>query len=318
MKIGTKCGFNKEQLLCSVGKGLPFLEFHTNIEDFSGDINFKEIKHILDKNNVKCHAIHAPIADSFGRKETITIGTFYKEQRKENIELFKKCIQLANFLCGTKTPIVVSHIGTGYKLSDKTHNNFTREYIDTILNEAKEDLIIINNYIKEHYPNTIFVVENMPNMAYSANNEPYSWYFGQKEDLANFITTLNLENIKTCLDICHLTTTMRVDKMHNPFIEKTLSDYIKAYSSSLKLVHLNNCVNLGEITPYHSQPFNADSQNDLELLEEFFKGIDSNNIDCFITLEINETDYLTQTNCDKTITCVKKVLESLGLNMSSK
>lgn len=313
MKIGTKCGFDKKQLLCSVKKGLSFLEFHTNIEDFSSDIDFKEIKSILDNHNVNCHAIHAPIADIYGRKESISIGTFYKDQRKDNIELFKKCIQLANYLCNTSNPIVVAHIGTGYSLSDKHNNKHSKKFIDNILEQGKEDLTLINQYIKDHYPNTLFVVENMPAMCYGADNQPYSWYFGQREDLPKFINSLKLSNIGTCLDICHLTTTMRIDKMYNPYTSKTLTDYIKEYTSSLKLVHLNNCVNLGEITPYHSQPFNKNSVEDVILLKEFFNAIINFDIDCFISLEINEIDYLQQPNSTLTIDCVNYVLKQLGI-----
>ena len=86
MQIGTKCSFNKEQLLCSIQKGLHSLEFHTNYSDFNGNIDFSEIKDILKKNNVSCHAVHAPISDNKGIKESISIGTFYREQRKDNIE----------------------------------------------------------------------------------------------------------------------------------------------------------------------------------------------------------------------------------------
>lgn len=316
MKIGTKSSFNKEQLLCAVKKGLPYIEFHTNIEDFNGNIDFKEIKKILDDNNIICHAVHAPIADANGQIESISIGTLIKENRPSNITLFKKCIEVANYLCETETPIVVTHIGTGYTLSDDTKNNLSEEYINQTLEEAKEDLTILNNYIKENYPKTILVVENMPTVCYTKELEPCSWYFGRREELPLFIENLNLSNIRTCLDICHLTATMRADKMTNPYIKKTLSDYIDDFSSTLKLVHLNNCVNLGEITKYHSQPFSIESKRDLDMLVEFFTSIKRNKVDCFISLEINQTDYYTQENTDITIKCVKKALEIVGEKIS--
>lgn len=317
MKIGTKCNFNKEELLCAVKKGLPYVEFHTNITDFDGTIDFKEIKKILKDHNVTCHAVHAPLTDSKGDCEAITIGTLVKESREFNISLFKKCIELANYLCDTKHPIVVTHIGTRYVLSDKTMNKLSKKYIEKTLKEAKEDLNILNTFIEENYPNTTLVVENMPNMAYTKDTiEPCSWYFGTREDLPLFIESLNLPNIKTCLDVCHLTTTMRIDKIINPYSTKTLSDYIDDFSSTLKLVHLNNCINLGEITNYHSQPFNIKSKSDLDMLVEFFYSIKRNNIDCFISLEINQTNYYTQENTDITIECVKKALEIVGEKIS--
>lgn len=317
MKIGTKCSFNEEQLLCAVKKGLPYIEFHTNIEDFDGTVDFKKIKKILNTHNIKCHAVHAPIADAEGKIETITIGTLTKEARKSNIELFKKCIEVANYLCETETPIVVTHIGTGYTLSDDSSNNLPKEYIDKTIEEAKEDLIIINDYILENYPKTIVVVENMPTICYTKNTvEPCSWYFGRREELPLFIESLNLPNIRTCLDICHLTATMRADKIANPYTTKTLSHYIDVFSPTLKLVHLNNCVNLGEITQYHSQPFNIESKKDLDMLVEFFSAIKRNKTDCYISLEINQIDYYTQENTDITIKCVEKALEIVGEKIS--
>lgn len=309
MKIGTKCSFKKDELLCAVKKGLPYLEFHTFIQDFEGNIDFKEIKEILKNNNVKCHAIHSPISDYTGATEPLCIGTLLPENRKSNIELLKKCIKLANYLCETENPIVVVHIGTSYKLNDSNFNKLTSDDLKKVIEEATEDLATLNNYILKNYPKTIIVVENMPTMCYSKNKEALSWYLGRREDFPLFIEKLNLSNIKTCLDICHLTTTMRTDKMTDPFSNKTLSHYIDCYSSTLKLVHLNNCINLGEITEYHSQPFSKESEDDINLLVEFFTGIKRNNIDCFITLEINQSDYLTQTNTDLTIEAVNKALE---------
>lgn len=309
MKIGTKCAFKKQELLSAVKKGLSYIEFHTFIEDFEGNVNLDEIKTILNENNVKCHAIHAPISDYNGNKETLCIGTLYKENRKSNIELFKKCVEMANYLCEVDTPIVVLHIGTSYQLNDKTFNNLTADDLEETISEAKEDLVLLNQFVVENYPNTILVVENMPTMSYTANKELLSWYIGSREDLPSFIEQLNLSNVKTCLDICHLTTTMRTDRMSNPFLNKSLTYYIECYSKTLKLVHLNNCINLGEILSYHSQPFNKDSEDDINMLIEFFTAIKSNNIDCYITLELNQTDYLTQENTDITIEAINEALK---------
>lgn len=311
MQIGTKCSFNKEQLLCSIQKGLYSLEFHTNYSDFNSDIDFSEIKEILKNNNISCHAVHAPISDNKGIKESISIGTFYREQRKDNIELFKKCIQVANYLCENNTPIVVSHIGTGYCITDNDFNNLSKEDINVYIKEAEEDLNIINNYILENYPNTIFVVENMPSMTYSSDNKLHSWYFGCKEDLPQFIDSLNLSNIKTCLDVCHLTTTMRIDKLKNPYNDISLDYYIEKYSKNLGLIHLNNCINLGEKLEWHSQPFIKNLDEDVKLLTEFFTAIFKYNVNCPISLEINDTDYLKQTNTDKTIECIEYVLKNI-------
>lgn len=316
MIIGTKCSFNIEQLLCSISKGLTSLEFHTNYNDFFGGVDFKEVKDILTKHNVKCHAVHAPIADANGIKESISIGTFHKKQRASNIELFKKCIDVANFLCDTDNPIVVTHIGTGFNLDDTKLNKLSKSYIEETLDEAREDLLILNDYIKHNYPKTILVVENMPSMAYSSEEEVLCWYFGREHDLPQFIESLNLPNIKTCLDICHLTTTMRINQIQNPYSTSYLDDYIKSYSKTLGLVHLNNCINLGEILKYHSQPFLKDNENDLQLLKNFFTSMKKYNVNCPITLEINETNYLTQLNVEHTINTIEHVFKELKYNTS--
>lgn len=317
MKLSTKCSFNLRQLEISLSKGLPYIEFHTNYSDFDDTIDFTQIRKILDENDVTCLTVHSPISDENNSFSSISIGTLYKESRKKNIELYKKCIKVANILCGTSTPTVVAHIGTCFDVYDYSKNALTSEDISIILEEAANDLKEINNYIDTFYPGTVFVVENMPHFSYDRNGSLYGWYFGKGHDLPKFLESLNLRNIKSCLDICHLQMTLLVENLCNPSIKQNIEDYIQSYSKTLGLIHLNNTVKLGELTKYHSQPFLANKKEDVEFLIKFFKAIIKNNITCPITLEINEDDYYVQNNVSLTIEAILEANKTLNLNSIS-
>ncbi|MGU8835537.1 TIM barrel protein (plasmid) [Clostridium perfringens] len=307
MKLSTKTSFNLNQIKVSLSKGLPYIEFHTEYSDFQKDIDFQKIRDLLDENNVSCLTVHSPITDNSNNFDTISLGTLYKENRRNNIELYKKCIIAANILSSSSNPVVVAHIGTGYNLNDSTLNNLSEEDIQKILNEAKDDLTEINSYIDENYPGTIFAVENMPHFSYNSKGDMFGWYFGTGHDLPIFIEQLDLPNIKTCLDICHIQMSIAIDKLSNPYKNNTVTDYIKSYANSIGLVHLNKAVGLGERQLTHSQPYDPNNEEDLNILSEIISCFYENNYSCPITLEINDTDYSKQLNTDLMIQSLVKV-----------
>lgn len=316
MKISAKAGLNLEQLQPVLDLGLPYIEFHTNYSDFDGSIDFHKVRNILDLNNVTCLTLHVPISDLNNSFATIGIGTLYQSERKKNMELYKKCIQSVNILSSSRNPVVVTHIGTCFELEDKEYNCLSKEAIDTILKDAISDLIEINTYIQENYPNTIFAVENMPHFAYGQNDTIFGWYFGKEHDLPKYIGDLNLSNIKTCLDTCHVEMTIRASKLINPYKKDSIRDYVKSYAPVLGQIHLNNTINLGETGNVHSQPFKADNKEDIEFLKVFFDDILKYGVDCPITLEINEIDYIKRANLSATIDAIVAVCkdsQNIGL-----
>lgn len=309
MIIGNKSNFNIPQLKIALSQGLSHIEFHTECSDFDGSVDFKEIKQILDEYNVQCYCVHAPITDIQKNPTTIAVGTVHSSLRKDNLNLYKKVIEAAQILCENKNPIIVIHIGTGYSFLDNNYNNLSRHEVDNLINEAKEDLTSINNFLIENYPNTTIVVENMMYYCASKRSGAFSWYFGSKpQELPNFIQELNLSNIKTCLDICHAQSCINFEKFYNPYSETSIRDYLKAFAPTLGLIHLNNSCILSEKTSNHSQPFKPDCKADIEYLKNFFDIYTQLAIDCPITLEINEDDYYTRNNVKLTIESIKKVL----------
>lgn len=306
MIIGVKSGFKEDQLLSALQKGFKHIEFHTTYSDYQNNIDFHKIRNLLDSHNVSCHAVHVPICAEDGSEESLSIATLNRDRRDNNMELYKKVIDSAKILCSTKKPVIVSHIGTRYNINNHKEQ-YSKEYIQQVLNDGRNDLYTINNYIQHKNYNMTWVVENVPRFAYTKDMNVRGVYFGCNHDLPKYIEDLNLPDIKSCLDVCHILNTLNIDKLKDPFTQNSLEQYIKSYSKTLGLIHLNNKVGLGEQTHIHAQPFIPSKTNDMYLLKEFFTSLDKYNINCPITLEINETDYLRRPNLDLTIDSLKTV-----------
>lgn len=310
MDIGIKTSFKEDQLISTLEKGIPFLEFHTFYNDFNGSVDFKKIRKYLDNYNTKCHSVHAPMDDGISKNlEAICIGTLDMSSRKRNIEIFKKTIDAAGILCDYDRPVVVTHIGTCNKIDDSKYNNLTKEAIYDCIQGGREDLHILNDYLVKNYPHISVVVENMPVFSYGEDEKTIiNWYFGRDYDLPEMIEKLNLSNIGTCLDVCHAQNTINMLKVLNND-KRTITEFIIRYSNSMRLMHLNKCIGMGELFKYHSQPFMQDSKEDREYLYNILKIFDDLNIKAPITLEINEYDFIKKENITETLKTVDNVLK---------
>ena len=331
MIIGTKCSLDLKQLEVSLSKGLSSLEFHTFYNDLYSEIDIHSINNLLEENNVKCHAVHSPIGKCPNSKHDISIGTLSSSERKGNLEIFKRTIDLTSKLICIDNPVVVSHIGTRHTLNKLHKGYLSKNDIEKILEEAKEDIYHIDLFLKENYPHIIFAIENMPLLEYSENGSLNSWYFGCNNDLVELVKEVDSSNIKTCLDICHMQTTIDIERLSNPFSNKNICDYIKSYGPTLGLIHLNNQLGLGEnfmcklynqipskpkignTHIRHSRPFITTETDDINYLSAIISAIVENNINCPITLEILEEDYSTQPNISETIEALKIVSRNLNL-----
>ena len=149
------------------------------------------------------------------------------------------------------------------------------------------------------YPNLEFVIENV------------TARFQHPFDNIEFAKMINLPNIGTVLDICHMYITLTLlNRLAEPYRYPTFTheDVFRNYQDTIKHVHLNNAIDVGEgygRGEGHGVPFLADSKSDMVLLDEFFELYKKYANGATITIEVREDDYIRNPNLDKTLKSVK-------------
>lgn len=305
MIFANKCALDLEQIKCAAKDGFKYLEFHTELSHFEYSTQeIFEIRKLLDEYNITCVAIHMPIINHKKYVDYLSTPAYTMEQRVSLIETAKKAIDYLTILSRHSRPTLVLHIGTSCIHEDNMWKSLSKEFILDKLKETKEDLEHLNDYITTVDSTMQIVVENMPPFVRNEKTgEITNWYFGTNKDLTEFIYDLGLSNVRTCLDICHAETTVRMHNLQNPLERISIEDFISGYKNTIGHIHLNNITALGDVKKYHSCKF-GDNKEDREYLYRILKSIKNNNIRCSITLEINEDDYTKRLNIKET----KKVL----------
>lgn len=152
-------------------------------------------------------------------------------------------------------------------------------------------------------PNVIFSVEN--GALYSSRkrdlfinpcsfdeNTQWATYFNQK-----FKTT----RFKTTLDICHALMSMKMmsifDNNKTKHLIKDIEWFFEKNKDLINNIHLNNIHSFGLIGD-HSEPFIESNDNDMKILDTVFSLIKQYNLDCNITIEVDETDYTDAENAE--------------------
>lgn len=299
MIIGNKSGLSEEQLNVALKKGCKYIEFHTERSDFDNEINVDMIVDKLNSNNVICHSIHAPFMN---KSNFFGLDEYEKEKQ---IYYIKQSIELANKVCRLDNPIVVVHFEVGSKLDEL---EVSKVKIDEYLKEYKKLLVRLDKYLQIEFPNVFITVENLPYFVYERDGQSlFTWFFGINEDLAKLVEELELSNIKTCLDVCHMENVIKIDKIARNSISKDIIYYLRKYKSTLGLIHLSNSIALGELPKYHGTSF-TNSEEDIEYLTSFFNGLNEIGINCPITLEIKENNFEVFDKIEETV----NVLKDLG------
>ena len=302
MKISGKAKLDINQLLDRKKRGSNAIEVFTDIDTFKHNLNYENIKNVLQKINLNVYAIHSPMKDEEG--DRIGAGNLDQIKRKYYIELFKKSIQLANEICNVKNPVVVIHADGLYDI-DEYDPNTVQEKKEAALKGFVEDLKYLNEYTKINYPNIILGVENISAFNY-LHGKTYGTYYGSGLELPTIIKSLNLSNVKTVLDICHAQTVCNLDIIQGVKNKRTIETYINIFAKTLCLVHLNNVKSFGETKDKHGTPFTT-SKKDTMYLDKIIKTLENNNYKGPITAEVLEQDINAATNLEITFNTLKQL-----------
>ena len=128
-------------------------------------------------------------------------------------------------------------------------------------------------------------------------------------------------------DVCHMMMTQQQYLLDTIGNEKTQDSSYKSknkyfeyesifnnYGSIIKNIHLNNIRLRGTTKDTHSQGF-KNTEHDKEILKDIFTNYIRTDCEAYITLEINEKDYILRDNMRETIAVINEVLKELKYNL---
>lgn len=145
-----------------------------------------------------------------------------------------------------------------------------------------------------------FGLENVSPLRVNKQNEYLhlnnNWGFDNVEIVKALREQLHTERIGTVLDTCHATISEKIATLlssnYEEYIDKsdfTIENYFKKNKPYIKLIHLSDTIGNGYGKGKHGMPFTEDSANTLYRYLDLYENM---KLDCPITLEVAEEDYL--------------------------
>lgn len=266
-----------EQIKYLKGKGCKYFESYTSY-NYITNYNAKELNEVLKDINMYC--VHSPM---FIKDLDIALGKSSIEVNKLNLEVMKTTLDYCDAFSNVENPIIVIHLGLPSNMS----------YGDVLENSkySLEQLYDIKDYIaKKNYKINV-AIENSPIIC-SQNSvlmESGVRTYGAKLDPVYLIDKIKDKSIGTCLDLCHAQSDIEFFSRLN-LETMNLNQYIDCYKDSIKLVHFNNCVNLG-FGNDHSQTYLGYEDKHYEIVKYL---LNKNYNKVPWTLEVFENQYVTE------------------------
>lgn len=166
------------------------------------------------------------------------------------------------------------------------------------------------------FPNVQMCIENtIPVIAKNDRYQTMNSFLFDTAELCRFLRgQLKTERIYTVLDICHALTSVRFMNETQELTNKeavTLKRFFEENSEVAKILHLNNVIELGLKPGQHSTPFLPTIEGDVELLGKISGYIKEYTPNAMCVLEINEEDYIVNSNANKLLTL--KTFDKLGV-----
>lgn len=184
------------------------------------------------------------------------------------------------------------------------HTNIPHETMKYLPNSLEKIIEIFKIAINQS-PDIIFSIENGALYSVKQNDiriNPSS--FDANVQWANFLNNkLKTNRFKTTVDICHLLMTRKAMEFLTtnsetaPF-EKTIDWFFQQNKDTINNIHLNNMHMFG-LKGDHSETFDESNVKDMEILTAIIMLYKQYNLDCNITLEVEENDHSNALNAEK-------------------
>ncbi|WCK57775.1 TIM barrel protein (plasmid) [Aneurinibacillus sp. Ricciae_BoGa-3] len=259
------------------------MEIQCLLDDFNDIQASMEKKHWLRELGMTIYALHVPMKNK--QEQSCTLAETNPLLRKENMNLIKKTIMLADRLCEVVNPIVVIHAGGLIQESE------TSGGVQIKKESFQNDLMELRKFIQERYPKIILAVENNPKVT-EENKKELVFRYGYEDDIAQWVKELRDPNIGTVLDTCHAIGVINYNKQHYPRSEfVSIESYLDAYASTLKLIHLSNGINFVSKREEQGLPFLATNPEDITFVKGLFNFLNEIKYNHPITIETEEADY---------------------------
>lgn len=269
--------------------------------EFESSVNYSELIQNLDYYADKgIKVIHTPFQynATANKLMDLTLEDFIFREKS----LLHKILNFAEQLA-VKTGVnilIVFHLHFHY---DEVREF---EFIDTYTEFFKN--------ILEIYPHLEYCIENLTLfLGQSAN--PYNFYirgnysFSAAQLVSTLRARLGTTRIGTVLDICHVGIMNKiVDCIYSEILTDTpkpdfsFRKYFVEFQSTLKLIHLAYFSGTG-YGKGHGVPFTSENEHILKEVLDLYKEY---HLDCPITLEVREDDYMDCKNYKQMVSLIKK------------
>lgn len=175
------------------------------------------------------------------------------------------------------------------------------------LKEAKDTLYRIIRELEvllQLFPSVDICIENTIPLVAKGNRyeTKNSFLYDNIEIVKFFRERLKTDRIYTVLDVCHALTSIRFMKETEVLtgIEtQNLESFFKESAGLIKIVHLNNVIDLGLKPGQHGVPFDKDIPSDVKLLDDVTTYINKYCPNANIVLEVCEDSYEENSNANK-------------------
>lgn len=278
MKICGKASLNRGQIQDKIDKGCNCLELHLGNEwkvphnEMSLSCIYKNYKNLIKM--VDIIAVHIPMVEP---SLELLVHPFNIKLLEETCKLAEKCASYWNHRV-----VVVVHTESCFELISRMNN---------VLSNIHEEVIELLN----KYPNVDLGIENVtPITMYEGS---YKLRGGVLNDNVRLARSFNDKRVGTVFDACHGRITekyLRAMSQHGIYQEYDFEWLMSCNRNNLKLIHLASFKGSG-YGKYHG----IACTNKEEMLQ-FCKIYKKLGLNCPITLEVIEDDYLDSKNYVKT------------------
>lgn len=264
--IGSKASIVESQLKDRQGKGSKFIELSPTLADFKDLEKTLDQKHLLRQCGLIVYAVHAPLLNSHQKR--CVLGETNVLMRKDNLNLIKKSVILADKFADLSNPLVVVSAGNLIK-EDEFNPDLSRIKKDLF----QKDLWELSDYITKHYPRVSIAVKNNPKVKRTKEGLFY-FDMGYEEDFFMWIREMRGVHMGVALDVANAIDTIRYNKQYNPHSYfSSIQEYLYRYSPLLKVIHLANSEPSNETEGFYHLPFLSEKPKDMGMLRTVLSSI---------------------------------------------
>ena len=295
----------EEQLEAIKRTGVKHIEIQLVRNAIPTDLN--RIKNVSDIDVV---SVHTPIQQTVSGHKNDDVTVEYLGDPEQNEAMRSTC----EFAQGLAEYFK-------HDINVVIHNGLSVEqwrFMPALLN----NIIEIFGRLIQMYPNVNFFIEN-PSPTTFTDRKRNGYFLADVNHIIEVLNKKYPNKFAMTFDVCHMMMTEQQYLLDTIGNEKTQDSSYKHktryfeydsifdnYGDIIKNIHLNNIRLRGTTKDTHSQGFKP-TERDKSILRDIFKHYNRTGCNAYITLEINEKDYILRENMRETLSVIREVLSEL-------